>query len=295
MNQVFVVRRMAIVLAALSATIKFCAAEDVTSPPPTHGIIQIATDQTGTPLSGFSNAKYSLNWSGYALANYATSSTYTSAGAAWTVPAVTYSPSIIAGKLLGTNPPELSSTWLGIGGYCEASNCSSRDTTLIQLGTSQEAVAPGVFAYYAWYEMLPAPPLPIPKVVQAGDSITASLSCTASCTAGTTQTWTLSMADTTHDWTWTTSVQYESSLLSSEWIMEAPTSSTYGILPLPNYVLEAFNPVSANGVNPSLAAADTITMIDPWGESSSPSAATSGDEFDTCFAATLKPAACSAP
>jgi hypothetical protein len=294
MNHVLGVRRVAIVLAAASATVTFCAAEDVTLPHPTHGIVQIATDQSGASLSRFSNSKYSLNWSGYALPSYTTAATYTSAQATWAVPAVTYQSGVLEQKLLGVDPPELSSAWVGIGGYCENSTCSKRDTTLIQLGTAQEAVSPGVSVYYAWYELLPAAPVLIPKVIHAGDSITASLSCTALCAVGT-QSWTLSMSDATAGWEWSTTVSYASSMLSSEWIVEAPTSTTYGILPLPNYVLTSFIPVSANGLNPSLAAADAITMIDPWGATSSPSSATSGDEFNTCWGSSLKPGACSAP
>src|ERR1700733_2882651 len=115
MNHVFAFRRIAIAFAAVSATATFCAAEDATVSKPTHGIFQIATDQSGIPLSGFSNSKYSLNWSGYALPSYTTQTTYTSAQATWTVPAVTYQSTLLEQKILGTDPPELSSTWVGIG------------------------------------------------------------------------------------------------------------------------------------------------------------------------------------
>jgi hypothetical protein len=37
--------------------------------------------------------------------------------------------------------------------------------------------------------------------------------------------------------------------------VESPTSTISGILPLPDYVLETFNPVAADGLNPSLPAA----------------------------------------
>jgi hypothetical protein len=292
MSYFVAIRRVAAVLAVAGGTVAICPAEDVS---PTHGIIQLAADAGKTGAFRVSNTTLSLNWSGYVLPNFTTQTTYTASQASWTVPAVTYQGSVAIQKLLGTNPPELSSTWVGIGGYCETSNCSARDTTLIQLGTSQEAATIATSVYYAWYEMLPAAPVPIPKVIAAGDSITASLSCASPCTPGTTQSWTLSMTDATRDWTWSTTVQYASPLLSSEWILEAPMSSTYGILPLPNYTGEAFNPVGANGLSPTLASADTITMIDPWGESSSPSAPVSGDEFNTCFGATVIPVACSAP
>jgi len=289
MSLIVAFRRSALVIAAASALVNVCAAEDASQSGVTHGIIQVTRDQQGTLSRTVFNNAISLNWSGYVNANFNTQVTYTAAQATWTVPAVTLA------TIGHTAPPlQLSSTWVGVGGYCEVSNCTSRDSTLIQLGTSQQATS-SVPTYYAWYEMLPAAPVPIPRVIAPGDSVTATLTCADPCTANTTQSWTLTMADTTRNWTWSTTVQYSSSLLSSEWIMEAPTSSTYGILPLPNYTLEKFNPISANGLNPSLPAADAITMVNPWGQTSNPSTPTSGNEFNTCWATGYKPAACTAP
>src|SRR6516164_5653235 len=93
--------------------------------------------------------------SGYAVANFKTGQYYTSAVATWQVPAVTY------GYTTDTSGWEYSSTWVGIGGFCEAenpqgTNCTLVDGTLIQLGTSSEVPAGGGAYYWAWYEMLPA-------------------------------------------------------------------------------------------------------------------------------------------
>jgi hypothetical protein len=116
--------------------------------------------------------------------------------------------------------------------------------------------------------------------VNPGDIITASLSCTAACTSGQTQTWTLTMTDTTAGWTWTQSLQYQSSLSSAEWIMESPG----GGVPLPDYLKVTFDPVSANGTNPNLTlAANGIQMSGSWGETSNPSAPVNGDVFSTCW------------
>ena len=223
--------------------------------------------------------------SGYAVANFKTGQYYTSAVATWQVPAVTY------GYTTDTSGWEYSSTWVGIGGFCEAenpqgTNCTLVDGTLIQLGTSSEVPAGGGAYYWAWYEMLPAGSYAITvgnsNPVNAGDIITASLECTSSCSPGAMQTWTLSMTDETAGWTWAQTFQYASNLLSAEWILEAPG---YGA-PLDDYVQQTLDPVSANGANPNLSAATNgIVMEDQWGQTSNPSSPALGQWFSTCYGA----------
>jgi hypothetical protein len=119
--------------------------------------------------------------------------------------------------------------------------------------------------------------------VNPGDIITASLQCTAACSPSSAQTWQLTMTNQTAGWTWTQSIQYQSSMASAEWITEAPWDSS-GELPLDDFVQATFDPVSANGANPNLTlAANGIQMADPYGETSNPSAPVGGNVFSTCW------------
>ncbi|HEV2099623.1 MAG TPA: G1 family glutamic endopeptidase [Stellaceae bacterium] len=248
-----------------------------------HGPINPRRNPDGSLKRGLQNQIVDGAWSGYAVANFQTGQYYTSAVATWQVPAVTY------GYTTDASGWEYSSTWVGIGGFCEAqnpqgTNCTLVDGTLIQLGTSSEVTANGEAYYWAWYEMLPAGSYAITagnsNPVNAGDIMTASLQCTSSCAPGAMQTWTLSMADQTAVWTWTETFQYPSSLLSAEWILEAPG---YGA-PLDDYIQQTLDPVSANGANPSLSAATNgIVMEDQWGQTSNPSSPALGHWFSTCY------------
>jgi len=94
---------------------------------------------------------------------------------------------------------------------------------------------------------------------------------------------------------WSTTVSYDSSLDSAEWIEEAP-SSGQGILPLANYGTVTLSPVTANGSNPNLAASQSVIMYDPQGQTSNPSAPDSGgDGFATCWGSGNTLTNCPAP
>jgi Peptidase A4 family len=207
------------------------------------------------------------NWSGYAVT---TGSPYTTASATWRVPSVTYDG--------GATPYgyEYVFNWVGIGGFSDA--------TLIQLGTESIVSTSGATFYFAWYELYPGYDVEIALNVNPGDIITASLQCTAACTAGQTQTWQLTMADQTAKSAWTQNFQYQSSMGSAEWITEPPYYDPPGILPLADYDQATYDPVAANGVNPNLSlTANGIIAADPYGETSNPSAPVSGDVFSTCW------------
>jgi hypothetical protein len=76
--------------------------------------------------------------------------------------------------------------------------------------------------------------------------------------------------------------------MSPEWIQEAPSSSA-GVLPLADFVTATFRPtVNAAGSPPDFPAngTDVILMVDPYGETSSPSPAKTSpnlDAFTTCW------------
>jgi len=214
---------------------------------------------------GLRNVVQNGYWSGYAVTAAAP---YTSASGTFQVPNVSYGGATSQGT-------EYSSQWVGIGGY--------GDGTLIQLGSYQTVSTSNAASFYVWYELYPAPTVYVSHPVKAGDIITTSLECTAACTPGQVQTWQLMMTDETAGWTWTQSVQYQSSMASAEWIIEAPFTSS-GETPLADFAQTTFDPVSANGADPNLTlAANGIQMADPWGETSNPSDTVNGNVFSTCW------------
>jgi hypothetical protein len=140
-------------------------------------------------------------WSGYIVASEIQnrSPVVSNVSASWTVPEI---------KLSENNT--FSSVWVGIGGYGEE--------TLIQTGTAQECIN-GKFVYYAWYELVPDSLVHIPNIhVQAGDAFTASISLINE----NTNTWSIEIADITRNQRFQTTVVYNSSRWSAEWIVERP-------------------------------------------------------------------------
>jgi hypothetical protein len=245
-----------------------------------HAPIEVHRNPDGTPAHGLKNQWLSGNWSGYELANFQTGQKYTQAQMTWVVPTVTYGQSSDS-----TSSSEYSANWVGIGGFCENRLCTRGDKTLIQLGTEQDVAPDGTTQYYAWYEMLPAAETPLPpnNVVKPGDTITGSLECVSGCSAKT-QMWLLTMSNKTENWTWSQSFTYASSMLSAEWIEEAPYQG--GVLPLADFATASFSATGGvnNGQTPSLVlSANGIEMKDTWGQTSAPSSATSLANFDACW------------
>jgi peptidase A4-like protein len=176
MNTRFLPWRAAGVTCAIALAAIAPSATKSTIDPPliVHGPIQPHRNDDGSLARGKRNEIDTSNWSGYAVAKFETGQTYLGANATWAVPTVIFKPDA-AGSTV-----EYSSTWVGIGGFCENALCTRADRSLIQLGTEQDISSTGATQYYAWYEMLPQYPVRIPIEVKPGDSITASLQCTAS-------------------------------------------------------------------------------------------------------------------
>jgi hypothetical protein len=257
-----------------------------------HAPIEVHRNPDGTPAHGLRNQWLSNNWSGYEVANFQTGQKFTQAQMSWVVPTVTYGSSSDS-----TSSIEYSANWVGIGGFCENRLCSRADRTLIQLGTEQDVAPDGTANYYAWYEMLPAAETPLPAnyAVKPNDVITASLACISACSART-QMWLLTMSNQTENWIWSQSFPYASSMLSAEWIEEAPYQG--GVLPLANFVTASFS--ATGGVNndqtPTLSlSANGIEMKDPWGQTSAPSSPTSLANFDACWGYTSFASSCPTP
>ncbi len=250
-----------------------------------HAPIEVVRDENGDPLRTIDGRFRSYNWSGYVLPEYQTKKHYIAAQATWTVPTVTYD-----------GYESWSSSWIGIGGFCENKRCTQTDDTLIQLGTEQDAFSASDTQYYAWYEMLPAAEVPTSLAVNPGDVITASLSCAGACTSP--QSWTLSMTNVTTSDSWSDVFIYDSPEASVEVIEEAPYSG--GILPLADFGRATFSVTTANSARANFSKGDSIVMEDKQGphtyESSNVSAPVSTkDGFNACFSPKKTLAKCPKP
>lgn len=263
-----------ILLAGTGASVPAsCLRQSAAPPRVSHPPIEVRRNPDGTPERGLRNQWVSNNWSGYEVANFQTGQKYTAAQMSWVVPKVTYGQSTDS-----TSSIEYSANWVGIGGFCENRLCTRADRTLIQLGTEQDVAPGGATQYYAWYEMLPAAETPITTLpVNPGDLMEASLSCGTTCSQRT-QRWVLTMTDVTTGKSWTGTFNYASSLLSIEWIEEAPYQG--GVLPLANFATAQFP--GPNGSYPVSPASNQIQMKDPWGQWADPSAVTVPD-FNVCW------------
>ncbi|HJU19549.1 MAG TPA: G1 family glutamic endopeptidase [Stellaceae bacterium] len=269
-----------LVLVGVAGLALFAFPQSPSTPVPRHGPIHVRRHHDGSLKRGLRNEWISNNWSGYELANFQTAQKYTEAQMSWVVPTVRYGPSTDT-----TSSPQYSANWVGIGGFCENSACFEADNTLIQLGTEQDVAADGTTQYYAWYEVLPQPEVPLPARygVKPGDRISASLKCVGLCSSGWVQIWQLTMTDRTQAWTWSRELIYGSSMLSAEWIEEAPYDG--GILPLADFGTAGFSATrGANGQPPSLSVtANAIQIEDPWGQTANPSAADPAEDFNVCW------------
>jgi hypothetical protein len=252
-----------------------------------HDVNRVLRNPDGTVQRIFGYA-LSGNWSGYAQDNYLTNATYTSASFNWTVPAVKF-------VAHGFELRQASAIWVGIGGDCEDSSCSKEDSTLIQLGTEQDVNIFGQTNYYPWWEVLPASETQISETVEPGDQMTASLACIANCKSGAIQLWTLTMQDLTppREWKFSKNVFYWSSLLSAEWIVEAPYSG--GILPMADFGTATLSAALEDSLNPGLIASQAIYLEDPKGQTTSVSTPSGGDAFSACWGPGPGFAACPVP
>jgi Peptidase A4 family len=250
-----------------------------------HDVNRVLRESDGTVQRGVSGYLISGNWSGYAQDNYLTNVTYTSASFTWIVPTVSF-------VAHGFELQQASAIWVGIGGDCENSSCRKEDSTLIQLGTEQDVNLFGQTNYYPWYEVLPASETAISETVEPGDQMFASLTCITNCTSGATQEWTLTMQDLKRNWTFTKTLPYKSSLLSVEWIVEAPTS--IGVLPMADFGTATLSAALEDSLNPGLSGAQAIYLQDPRGQTTSVSMPAGGDAFNACWGAGSTFVACSA-
>lgn len=183
----------------------------------------------------------SRNWSGYIADN----GNYTSVTGTWTIPQPTTS-----------GHTATDATWVGIGGV------SSND--LIQAGTQNVVSPSGQVSTTAFYELLPTASTSINTVpVKPGDSITVTITQQSS------GQWLINFIDNTTNQNYQTTMTYDSSLSSAEWIEEAPSNGV-SVLPLDNFGTIQFSSGSTtqNGSQISISGsnAHAITMVNGAGQ-----------------------------
>lgn len=169
------------------------------------------------------------NWAGYAV----TSGPYSSVSATWV------QPTAACGSI-----PTAASFWVGLDG--------DGSSTVEQTGTTADCVA-GVAVYHAWWEMFPASEVDYKAIVDAGDTMRASV--TASGT-----TFALTIADTTRGWTRTVHESAPSAArASAEVIAEAPAVGT-ALQPLTSFGTVTFRSARVDGAPIGTGTSTVITM-----------------------------------
>jgi hypothetical protein len=224
------VRRAAV--GAVAVTTAVCSGAFASATTGATSIHRGALRPATAPNHKLSNST-SSNWSGYAV----TGGRYTTVSASWTQPAVNCS----------VTPTAYSSFWVGLDG----------DTTNTVEQTGSEAdCSSGRAVYSSWYEMYPKYPKNYSNPVSAGDHFTATVTTDGS------GNFTLYLADTSRNWSHTTSARLRGAKLgSAEAIAEAPSSSG-GVLPLADFGTVGFSGMSVNGatVTSSTPGIDRIDM-----------------------------------
>lgn len=216
--------------------------------PSQHGRIAIQGRGRSGPAQALGWA--SSNWSGYAITT-SSASPYTGITGHWTVPAVTRS-----------RGATYSAAWAGIDGF--------NSSALIQTGTEQDSYY-GQAHYAAWWTTSAQgyAEQVIGKPVSPGDAMSAAIAETA--TSG---VWTITLADTTRHWSFSTTVNYTGPGTSAEWVIEAPTISngfTSNVAPIAHYGSPlTFDPgtVSVGGTptSPGLVASDGGELIQGYNQ-----------------------------
>jgi hypothetical protein len=166
---------------------------------------------------------YSTNWAGYA----AHGSSYKSVQGSWVQPSAQCT----------HGAQTYSSYWVGLGGY------SSSSQALEQIGTEVDCSSSGRAISSAWYELVPAPSMPVKLTVNPGDAMQAGVSISGSSV-------TVVLNDLTRKQGFRKTLRASVlDLSSAEWIVEAPSdcisANSCQALPLANFGSATFNTSSA--------------------------------------------------
>jgi Peptidase A4 family len=210
--------------AALGASAAAASAAPRTDPATVANRAIVARAASDLPTSA------STNWAGYAVAAPdGTGSSFTSVTGTWKQPRV----SCTAAR------PAYSAAWVGLGGADDGS------LALEQIGTDADCTAGGAPRYFAWYELVPAPPVPLNLRILPGDTITASVNVSGTGVL-------VQIKDRTRKTSFTRQLDIASPDVSSaEWIVEAPSACTANgaclVLPLANFGSVTFTKIATIG------------------------------------------------
>jgi hypothetical protein len=193
----------------------------------------------------------SMNWAGYASTG--NQGTFTTVSASWTQPTVTCGAA-----------NTFSSFWVGLDG--------DGTPTVEQTGTEADCNA-GTAAYQGWFEMFPNAPVFYNNAVVPGDAMSASVVANGG------GAFTLTLTDTTQNWTQTTNQTSNTAQLgSAEVIAEAPSSGT--VLPLSNFGTVNFTNATTDNQPIGDENASALTMVSSGGVTeATPSALTGANAF----------------
>ena len=167
----------------------------------------------------------SSNWSGYV----ATNASFSSVTATW------MQPRAVCGS---GDAGAASAFWVGLGGYDPSSQ------VLQQIGTDSDCDDSNQPSYYAWYEIIPAPPVKINLKIFPGNVITTSVNIRGTDVIFQIKNRSRNTVFTTHQ-----TVAHPDQT-SAEWIAEAPAlCSQYSCRPVPlaNFGSVAFTRIAALG------------------------------------------------
>jgi hypothetical protein len=223
--------RLVFIVAALAALAVSTGSAAASTPSRNFSAVRplrFAGGATGVPTAT------SSNWAGYAVSAPTT-----------TLGAVTATPSFT--KVTGswvepvarctTGTSTYSAFWVGLGGF-------SRDSqALEQIGTEANCSATDAARHDAWYELIPAAPVPIKLKIRSGDTISATVTVTG-------HTVSLRFRDVTRHTLFTKKLRMSAPDVSAaEWIAEAPSacdqSGRCRALPLTNFGAVSFSKATA--------------------------------------------------
>jgi hypothetical protein len=130
--------------------------------------------------------------------------------------------------------------WVGLGGVDPTTQ------GLEQTGTDADCSATGTPRSFAWYELIPAPAVPVNLKILPGDTITASVNAKATGIL-------VQIKNRTRRTSFTKQLSIASpDLTSAEWIVEAPSACTQDagrcqVLPLANFGTVSFTRIATIG------------------------------------------------
>ena len=270
---------------ALMAAAALCAGASPLEASPAPGAVVAAGMHA---VAASNDPLVSSNWAGYAVTGSETGSTphFNTVSGRWVQPKATCT----------SGQATYSAFWVGLGGF------SADSEALEQIGTEADCTAAGKATYSMWYELVPAPSVPISLKVFPGNLIAAAVSVTG-------KTVVLQIQNLTRKTSFTTVLRARvTDITSAEWIAEAPSScdaSGCTVLPLTNFGTISFSGSSATvaGTIDAAWAPSLIQLIpeDP-ASAAAPTPATSlpgavpsplspdGSAFDVTWQAAATPA-----